>query len=902
MIRLTEITSNQGNIAKKYIINETGFEVIQAPTIYDGTAKQICLLQEDVKSYFDQLAKEDHKCVVLGVHGELNKEYKLVKEDRLTEGTIARTQAFFNWANSGSISLSLLDFDSAATSEERMAFLDLLDVTLKDALIGETSLQRNKICRWIRPSSSASLEVHGKVGNGLHVFIPVKGCTNELTKLIHKFSWLHKTNKAKGYKVNRAGNIQSESLIDPMVGTSERVVYTSDAVAEGNLNYYSHIDRTCNYFPGGILDAELAINILQEATLDFDRDWDAFKLSRESFPDVVKIKQAWIKEQIEINKDKGMDAASAKKAAESMSRGCLLSSDILTRVGGEQVYVRDILADPESWIGEKKFNDPIKSERNRNVAMIIGSPESPKLKSFSSGGIIYDMKWTSKDLSDWVDDATPDEIDDWYKFHTLNSDISETLLNSLHKKVSKKTDSNVSAVKADIKLAKADKKEADFESKLREDPEAQKCLYGMNVDETASHGDVLEDYIRNSGECRSYGGSLFVWEDGSVWKEHNVKWIRKNLRTHYNHVNACQRKHEYEALSTMIVSESDVNMHSWPEECGLPCTDGFYWVSDKAKEGVEKIPYSKELGCRFKMGIKPDWSMKTPLFDRIIANVENKILFQQLFGLALSGYLNKMQMVFLMRGRGGEGKGTTCKILQAMLPTDRVTSIKLQDLNNEYYRATIAQSKVNIIGETRKGKIDLTGVKEITGGDLITARNPAGVPFSFYATCSFILSVNDIFVPEQMGPDIERRFGRTMVSFVKQHKDEEAIVNFPEKIIENELPGILAWAIEGIKMYFADGLDDDLSLEMYGKWVFNADPVASFLDEKCHVFKPVRGEKEQMIERNKLWDAYQAYSESGRLKLIGRNEFYSAVEKQRGVLPAEKLKGVYYYKGIIIRK
>jgi len=902
MIRLTELSSNQGNIAKKYIINDTSFKVIKAPTIYDGIAKQIELEIKDVKSYFDSLAKESQKCVVLGVHGELNKEYKVVTEENLTEGTIARTQTFFKWANSGSVSLSLLDFDSKATSEDRMTFLDLLDVTLKDALIGETSLQRSKICRWIRPSSSASLEVHGKVGNGLHVFIPVKGCTNTLTNLIHKFSWLHKTNKAKGYKVNKAGNIQSESLIDPMVGTSERVVYTSDAIAEGDLAYYSHIDRTCNYYPGGIVDAELAINILQELTLDFDRDWEAFKASRQSFPDVVEIKQAWIKEQIEINKEKGMDEATAKKAAQSMARGCLLSSDVLTRVGGEQVRVSDILSDPDSWIGEKKFNDPVKSERNRNVAMVIGTPMNPKLKSFSSGGIIYDMKWTGKDLSDWVDAATPDLLDEQYKIHALNADISETMLMSLHKKVSKKTASNVSAIKADIKTAKQDKKESDFESKLKDYPDTQRCLYGSQVFEKSSHGDILEDYIRNSGECRSYGGSLFVWEDGSVWKEHNVKWIRKNLRTYYNHAKACQRKHEYEAISAMVVSESDVNMHSWPEECGLPCTDGFYWVSDKAKDGIEKIPYSKGLGCRFKMGIKPDWTLKTPLFDRVIANVENQILFQQLFGLALCGYLNKMQMVFLMRGRGGEGKGTTCKILQAMLPTDRVTSIKLQDLNNEYYRSAIAQSKVNIIGETRKGRIDLTGVKEITGGDLITARNPAGIPFSFYATCSFILSINDMFVPEQMGPDIERRFGRTMVSFVKKHKDEEAIVNFPEKIIENELPGILAWAIEGIKMYFANGLDDGLSLEMYNRWMFNSDPVASFLDEKCVLFIPTRGGSDEMTERGKLWDAYQAYSESGRLKLIGRNEFYTSVEKLLRIKEPNKLNGAYYYKGVKVRK
>jgi len=886
-IRLTELTSRQGTIAKKYQISPDGeVNIISAPAIYSGIAKNIELTFDNVSEYLDNLAKSPEKCLLLGVCGKTGEEFNLTtaENSKREQGTIARTLEFFNWCNSGNISLLYLDFDSDAPDALRQRFLKELDVILHDALIGETSGQRARICRWLRPSTSSSVEINGKRGNGLHVFLPVKKCSSELIKLIHKFCWLTSPDY-RGYKVSKAGSITSESLIDPAVGSPERVVYSSDALVEGPAEYYRHIDRTCNYQPGGVIDAELAVGILRELTVDFEKEWGIYKRSKETAPDVVAAKSAWILERVEKNTESGMSEKEAKKSAQSLSNSILLSSVVLRRTDGTEVRVSEILSNPDKWIGKDKFNDPVNCEPDRNVGKIMGQDTEPFLHSFNHGGVKYALKWTYEDLNDWLENSEQDVIEDWIGIHVANSDMNDIQLEKIAKSAAKQLDISVVAVRKDIKTRVVDKKPEDATG----EPIDPECMYGVAVSPEASHGDVMEDYVRNTGDCKTFGGSVYAWEGGTIWQEHTQRVIRKKLRSHYNHVKLCKTDGHYSSLVRMVVNDSDANVLQWEEAFGFPCSDGFYLIKDGK---VEKVEYNKDLMCRFKMGIKPDFSMNTPLFDKILANIENPVLFQQLFGLAISGYLNKAQKVMVMKGMGGAGKGTISDIMMAMLPSNRITSVSLDQLNQEYYRAHIAQSRVNFSSEVRTGrgakKIDITGLKEITGGGVINARFAYGVPFNFKSTCSFVISMNDNFSLHPVGPETERRFGHSMVQFTK-HASMEEIVGLADMIIADELPGVLAWAIEGVKLYFQYGLEDSLSLELYKRWELSTDPVALFLDENVVVTGSVR----DYIIRADMWKRFQEFCVTGGYGDWKKGDFFADLDKNSKIGPIKKSDGVW---------
>lgn len=889
MISITELTSHQGKISKRYTIEGDGsIKVNSAATIYSATAKTLEVSPEELAEYFDSLCSRHDTCITLGTPGEPGFESELVTSGSVESGAnIARTKEFFSYPNSGATSICMLDFDTEDDSDQtRREFLADLDIILQDALIGEKGHERDTICKWIRPSSSGSCSLDGKVGTGLHVFIAVKGLSESLLTLIHRWCWLQGYSN-KGFKITDAGSIRSESLIDSAVNGPERVVYTSDVLADGEGvdEFYEAVERKCSYTPGGVLDNEIACGILEALTVDYDREWSMFKSRIENTEEVQEVKEAWKRKQIQKRVENGMTQKEARASVKNLEQKVLLSNESLLRNDGTEIYIRDILTNPDDWLGVNKFCDPIKREQHRNVGKIMGTEESPILHSFSHGGVLYKLQWNYEDLLEWIRTTPDDELEDWFAIHTANSILTTTQVGKIAKILAKRLEVAATDVKTDIKDQVKDNKEKGTVTPTREPDEVPEISgpEPTTLLPEATHGDVIDDYLRRVGECRGYGEGLYVWNGGTIWKHHNTGVIQKQLRADYNHLSRCSRVSDYKSLARAIIDEEGIRVERWDEEYGFPCSDGFYKVSDGK---VVRDSYSKELNCRFKMGLKPDFGMKTPYWDKVIENVDNPILFQQLFGLSLCGYLPKMQKAFIMFGEGGTGKGTTEDVLSSMLPKIRLTSMKLEQLNEPKYMIQLADARINFTSEVKRKVVDLTGAKQAIGGGLITGRALFSDPVSFYSNCGFIISCNHFFPLSSIGSDIERRFGHSIVRFTR--RQDSQIEGLAEMIIEDELPGVLAWAMDGVEGYFEYGIDDELSLDLFQRWISNVDPVALFLEENI-----VRG-RGAGIKRSDLWDRFKQFCEDGMYYKINKGQFLEEVEEILGT--AKKYQGDMRYR------
>jgi len=350
---------------------------------------------------------------------------------------------------------------------------------------------------------------------------------------------------------------------------------------------------------------------------------------------------------------------------------------------------------------------------------------------------------------------------------------------------------------------------------------------------------------------------------------------------------------DYKALSGAIINDEGIGVEDWKQEYGIACSDGFYKVVASEKGGGggwEKVEYTKELGCRFKLGFKPDFSMKTPLFDKLIDNVENPVLYQMLFGLAVTRYLHKLQNVFTMFGEGGTGKGTTNDIIVAMFPKRQVSSVSLDKLNDEKSVIPLMESQVNIMSEVSSTKqIDTTGIKRASGGDAMTAWILYVGPKSFVPSCSFIMNLNYWIKLKQVGEDVRRRFGHSIVKFEK--KQEEQIIGLSEKIIQNELPGVLAWALEGVRLYFEYGLEDSMSLELYSDWTRAVDPIELFFDEHC-VFGTGRS-----VLRSLLYKRFNEFCGDSGYYTVQKGVFFERLNGIRS-LEMRRMTGGYKVRGI----
>jgi len=847
-ILLTEITSASNNLSKVYIFSDNGVTEIAAPTITEGTTKTISLLEDEVSGYLDSLTNQPNKCITLGICKE-HPTAELTTVANLQPGKIARSKEFFDFANSGSVSLLLLDFDSSASSKEREDFLSALDKVLRDSLRGENNTERTRICRWSRGSSSSSVKIDGAVKNGLHIFIPVRHCNDQLIKLIHKYCWLYHSGS---HIVRDSGIVISSSLIDPAVGSGERVVYTSDATVEGD-GFWEKIERKCSYTPGGVIDAEVACEILKELTLDYEKKWTEYRREVEKSPERIRIRNAW-KEEFAKKHGGGKQG---KKIAALIADFKLTSDMALHKTDGTTVLCKEILLDPDKFLGTTGFNDPIKMNPHRNVGMIIGSDKKQWLKSFNHGEVRYSILWNYDDLKEWCESASMEDLGELLPIFLNSVDASDVALSQLTKEFAKKLGVSSAVV------TKASKK--------AEEPED----LGVFVEADATHRDIADDFINRLGDVRAFG-NLYVWEPGStIWKTLSKSTIEKKLGIDYGNTQLCKVTSHYRGISSLIMQEESIMVDSWSEKIGFPCATGFYTVT---KDGFQKHPYERDMLCRFKMRIDPDESGRPmPNMNKVILNTENgagnDLLFQQLCGLALCGMLPKIQKIAVFFGQGGTGKGTVSDVLKAMLPSSRLTNLYLDQLVDPAYACKLADSRINFTGEVdKRKKTSMKALFAMSGGGTVAARDLYKSSIEFKNNCGFIISSNNFFPLDSVGSETERRFADTIVEFYKRNDSQDD--DLAARIIDRELGLVLTWCMKGVQLYLQHGLVTGHSRELYSKWTSGVDPVALFVEEHLRFTGP----RDWFLKAD-AWKTFQKFCEESGYRGGTKGEFYSELLK-----------------------
>ena len=152
---------------------------------------------------------------------------------------------------------------------------------------------------------------------------------------------------------------------------------------------------------------------------------------------------------------------------------------------------------------------------------------------------------------------------------------------------------------------------------------------------------------------------------------------------------------------------------------------------------------------------------------------------------------------------GSGGKSTTLKLITAMLGSDNVSSLNIQNLVDEGFRgSSLFQKLANISGDLPSKPISDTGfIKKCTGGDLITIEKKFKDPFDFYNHAKLIFSANEVPAPKY--DDTGAFYRRTLlIEFPNHFPDGEPGTdsNIIDKLTTaHELSGFLNKAITGLK-------------------------------------------------------------------------------------------------------
>lgn len=302
-------------------------------------------------------------------------------------------------------------------------------------------------------------------------------------------------------------------------------------------------------------------------------------------------------------------------------------------------------------------------------------------------------------------------------------------------------------------------------------------------------------------------------------------------------------------------------------------------------------PHRREDFATKAGGTERVFGAKAPLWEKFLNSVfdgKKDIIsyVQRWCGYCLTGSTREHIMLILWGG-GSNGKSTFVETIRyvmgsyaVMTRAETLMAKQNQGIPNDI--AALAGARLVTASETDRGKHLAEGtVKEITGGDTVTARFLNKEFFSFKPLFKLMLTTNN--KPTIKGTDdgIWRRIH--LLPFTVSFKDKQKDPQLGQKLRE-EAAGILEWMLEGCELWRLHGLcppeDVTKATDSYKK---EQDTLAEFIEECCE--KLTSGE----IPKGDLYKAYVKWAEDNGEHPMKQRTLTTALE-ERGWLEAKSRK------------
>jgi len=763
---------------------------------------------------------------------------------------ISRTKDKFGYPDEG---LLMFDYDPP-DGEEALTKTELL--TALRSLHPE--LQTTALI-W-RPSASSCLaDPKGGLITGIknqRVYMPYRNGENlkPFVKNLERLAW----EKKHGYIfITAAGTALPRCLFDTAVFSPERLDFAAGAVCQDGI---SQTLPKPSYEDGGYVDLDEVGPVIPQERWETKVESAKSKIKAS----ITKARNSYVKIQSEkLAGASKITLGRARKIVQRRLQLQLMPDDIIFTDDNEAIKVGELLTNPEPY-KNSIIRDPLEPEYGRSKAKIFTDDDGGvTINSFAHGGRVYTVCFDKEHYIDWLRQFEKEDLEDMWmdKIGVLAGSHSdkEAVLNY----VKDQTGIRKNALEKDLKQA---------EEQLKEDKEEYEDLTHHQI---ASM--VIADMPR---ELVASEGSVFYFNGENRWQSRELSAIELDIANTYDGMPKCSRKSDYSAISKHIYTILDEPGFFTTPTLGIATPDYFWQLTEK---GVKRINHKPEHRVRYllphNMGRADDLPDGTLGFLHwaFLEDPEQIDLLQEIIGAILMGVLNyDYQRAVLLRGKGSNGKGVVLDIIKNLVPKAYRAEVEPHLFGQPLFVAELAGKLVNVVGELPKDRaMDSTDLKRVVDTVDLMGKPIYKAPFNFPSTACHIFSSNHPLQTDDATSGMQRRW--LYLDFTSTVAPEDRIPELGRKLVEQEGPQILRWALKGMqrllknKTFTKTSSSDKMRRETFA----NVDNVRTFLNDSDVI---ARG-KDKKIARADLYKHYVEWAiESGygrreQLKKVAFNDY-----------------------------
>lgn len=421
-------------------------------------------------------------------------------------------------------------------------------------------------------------------------------------------------------------------------------------------------------------------------------------------------------------------------------------------------------------------------------------------------------------------------------------------------------------------------------------------------------GELLEVLAEQAGAPAVFAEGELWLAEGATWRPMHIRALRNLIARRFNGRKYADTQRGIAQVADRVLDRAFAPAFFADAPIGVATPSGFWTLREGA---LAAVPRSHEQRQRFELPVDPAFDgdrvpRPAPSWEKFLAatfrgaECDDQIAaMQEIFGACLFGLLAELQKVVLWVGVTRSGKGTAARVLEALFPATAVCSVAPDRWGHEYHRAALAGARLNVVGEVDESRPIPSGdFKSITGRDLVGARQPNHAAFTFRCDAAHVFSGNTF--PAARDRD-DAFYGRWVLIEFRHSVAGREDPELAGRLVRDELPGILAWALVGAARLAARGRFDATRThrKLVERWRVDHSSVLTWLTDP----EAVELSRRNKVRRADAFEAFRLWARANGRAPLGAHTFYQELARSaaRWGVAETRDKSGRYVRGIKLR-